>query len=385
MEGSKNRFSNAAFLVAVAMIMLFFSLSYIFVPERSFSQEENRALQTAPRFTVKKLLDGTYTAQLHSYLSDQIALRTELVELKAITELAAGKRENNGVLLGKDGYLIETCNYTDENYSYLKSNLARVEGLSEDLAQSNIEAFSVLIPRKVDILSAKLPQYYSTERNEYVWEIVGRKHTDLRDALARAQNEGGEVFYKTDHHWTADGAYAAYVELGSLLGYTPYPREHFDEITLSDSFLGTTYSTSGFFFVGADTIIAPSASTEKYRVEIVDTGRILDGMYDLSYLDVKDKYSTFLSGNNAHVSITLQNGEGNKSENESKNREKLLVIKDSYAHSLAPYLAEHYDLELVDPRYYTGSIESLAVSLGADKALFLLGLDTLASANISIR
>lgn len=379
MEKSKNRFSNTAFLVAVALIMLFFSFSYIFVPERSFSQEENRALQTAPRFTVKKLLDGTYTSQLHSYLSDQITFRTELVELKAIAELAIGKRENNGVLLGKDGYLLETCNYTDENYSYLKSNLARVERLSKNLAESDIEVLSVLIPRKVDILSTKMPQYYSTERNEYVWELVGDDHADLRDALARTQNGGGEVFYKTDHHWTADGAYSAYVELGRLLGYTPYPREHFDEMTLSDSFHGTTYSTSGFFFVGADTITAPSVSAEKYRVEIVDTGRLLDGMYDLSYLDVKDKYSTFLSGNNAHVSITLQSGEGERS------REKLLVIKDSYAHSLVPYLAEHYDLELVDPRYYTGSIEALATDLGADKILFLFGLDTLASANISIR
>lgn len=382
MEKSKNKFSNAAFLVAVAIIVLFFSLSYIFVPERSFSQEENRVLQTAPRFTVKKLLDGTYTSQLHSYLSDQIALRTELVELKAIAELAMGKRENNGVLLGKSGYLIETCNYTDENYSYLKSNLARVERLSKDLAESDIEAVSVLIPRKVDILTSKLPQYYSTERNEYVWELVGDEHTDLRDALSRAQkSEGGEVFYKTDHHWTSDGAYAAYVELGTLLGYTPYPREHFDEMTLSDAFFGTTYSTSGFFFVGADTITAPAVSNEKYRVEIVDTGRVLEGMYDLSYLDTKDKYSTFLSGNNAHVSITLRSGEGEGSES----REKLLVIKDSYAHSLAPYLAEHYDLELVDPRYYTSSIEALAIDLCIDKALFLFGLDTLASANISIR
>lgn len=372
----KNKLQNAIFLVAIAAITLFFSVSYILVPEKSFSEEENRALQTAPRLTLSKLLDGTYTSQLHNYLSDQINFRTQMVEAKAITELSLGKRENNGVLLARDGYLIETCNYTEENYAYLQKNLAKIEKLLASLEQNGISAESVLVPRKIDLLEDKLPQYYSTERNKYVWELVGEKHISLTGALEGAEGSGLRIFYKTDHHWTADGAYTAYVALAEILGYTPHTRNYFNEITLSDEFFGTTYSTSGFFFVGADTIKAPSVAQGKYRVEIVDTNTVLDDIYDASYLDRKDKYATFLSGNNAHVRITLASGE---------KRETLLIVKDSYAHSLAPYLAEHYDLELIDPRYFTGSIESCITENGITDVLFLFGLDTLASANISIR
>ena len=70
---------------------------------------------------------------------------------------------------------------------------------------------------------------------------------------------------------------------------------------------------------------------------------------------------------------------------QNKNKETLLIIKDSFAHSLAPYLIEHYNLELIDPRYYVGSIEEYILENEIENVLFLFGLDTLASANISIR
>lgn len=372
----KNKLQNALFLGALATIMLFFSVSYIVLPGKSFSEEENRVLQTAPRFTLSKLLDGTYTAQLHNYLSDQINFRTKMVELKAITELAMGKRENNGVLLARNGYLIETCDYTEENYEFLRKNLARIEKIMNSLENEGATTASLIVPRKIDLLESELPQYYSTERNEYVWTLVGDEHVSLLETLEKAQRSGKNTYYKTDHHWTADGAYAAYVKIAEILEFTPYPRDYFAETELTDEFFGTTYSTSGFFFTGADVINAPTTGEGRFLTEIVDTGELLDGFYDTSYLEKKDKYSTFLSGNNAHVRITKSDGE---------ERETLLIIKDSYAHSLAPYLAEHYDLEIIDPRYFTDSIEAYAREHDIKLVLSLLGLDTLASANISIR
>jgi hypothetical protein len=109
---------------------------------------------------------------------------------------------------------------------------------------------------------------------------------------------------------------------------------------------------------------------------IVDTEVQFDTLYDTSYLTKKDKYSVFLSGNNAHVKIYDTNDD---------KKETLLIIKDSFSHSLAPYLCEHYNLELIDPRYYNGSIEEYVKENNIKNVLFLFGLDTLASANIVIR
>jgi hypothetical protein len=140
--------------------------------------------------------------------------------------------------------------------------------------------------------------------------------------------------------------------------------------------LGTSYSKSGFFFASSDSIYAPQIDNERYATTIVDIDLTFEGLYDRDYLSKKDKYSVFLSGNNAHVKII---------DTKNPNKETLLIIKDSFSHSLAPYLVEHYNLELIDPRYYIGSIEEYIQENNIKNVLFIFGLDTLASANISIR
>ncbi len=360
----------------LAGIIAFFSISYVFVPANSFSEDENRVLQTVPRFNFDKLLDGTYTRQLHDYFSDQINLRGKMVKLKSIVELAMGKNENNGVLLGKDDYLIETHQYTDDNYSYLRKNLLKIEKLMQNLAENDVKINSVLIPRKVDVLKNQFPPYYSDVRNQDIWNIVGEEHTDLRKSFELLQKSGTQIFYKTDHHWTAEGAYYAYRELSEMLEFVPHSLNKFNLNVLSDSFLGTTYSKSGFFFTPAEQIKAPLIENGRYKVTIVDTNTEFDTLYDASYLENKDKYSTFLSGNNAHVKIY---------DTQSQDKETLLIIKDSFSHSLAPYLCEHYNLELIDPRYFSGSIEDYIKENNIKNVLFLFGIDTLASANLVIR
>ncbi|MGM9632685.1 MAG: DHHW family protein [Eubacteriales bacterium] len=368
------RTRELVFLLALGFVIAFFSFSYIFCEEKSFSEDENRVLQGFPAFTVHKVIDGRFSAQLHGYFSDQIALRSEIVELKALSELALGKRESNGILLADGGYLVETHRYTDENYSFLEINLSKIEKLRSKLDQKGIRTASALVPRKVDVLGTVLPDIYPREQNERVWSLaLGRGHTDLRGVLS---GEDG-TFYKTDHHWTARGAYLAYCALGEKLGYVPRSEEDFALTTLSNSFYGTTYSGSGFFFSSPDEIKAPDIPQGVYTTEIVDTGASFDGLYDLSFLGKKDKYSVFLGGNSAHVRIK-------SSEECIEKKETLLIVKDSFSHSLAPYLTAHFDIELIDPRYFHGSIEEYATEHNIENVLFIFGVDTLATAELRI-
>ena len=368
----KNNFLNISFLFVLISILAFFSVSYAFIPQTNFSEHENRLLQTFPTFTFEKLLDGSYTHQLHNYFSDQINLRTAMIKTKSIIELTMGKKENNGILLGKDDYLIEAPSYSEANYKYLKNNLAKIENLMNKLKKNNIKIISAIIPRKIDVSEDKLPKLYSTERNKNIWQYVNNNHINLTHALSNKEN----VFYKTDHHWTSNGAFSAYVSLANKLGFSPLPLDFFKIKVLSNEFLGTTYSKSGFFFTNPEKIETPTIENGKYKMTIVDTNTEFTTLYDVSYLNKKDKYSTFLSGNNAHVKIyDIQNA----------NKETLLIIKDSFSHSLAPYLCEHYNLELIDPRYYNGSIEKYVVENNIQNLLFLFGLDTLALADLVIR
>ena len=369
---NKANATNILFIIIISLIILFFSFSYLFSSDKTFSENENRLLQVFPTFTVEKLLNGTYTHQLHNYFSDQMIFRNLMIETKAITELLMGKNENNGILLGRDNYLIETHQYTNENYDYLSKNLSKIEKMMHDFTLNNVNSYSIIIPRKVDVLEGFFSPYYSNERNKKVWNILNNQHINPMNY----QKDVYSFFYKTDHHLTAEGIYFVYKSLGDFLNYIPYPLNHFNLQVLSNSFHGTTYSKSGFFFVDTEEIQAPTLEKSTYKMTIVDTGLEFDTLYDYSYLSKKDKYGVFLSGNNAHVKIY---------DTKDKTKETLLLIKDSFSHALAPFLCEHYNLELIDPRYYNDSIEEYIKENEITNVLFLFGIDTLASGNIVIR
>ena len=55
--------------------------------------------------------------------------------------------------------------------------------------------------------------------------------------------------------------------------------------------------------------------------------------------------------------------------------------KDSYANALVPFLAIHFDLEIIDLRSYTGSAGALAKDTGAVAVLILYGADMIASSD----
>ena len=73
-----------------------------------------------------------------------------------------------------------------------------------------------------------------------------------------------------------------------------------------------------------------------------------DSLYDLSKLEGKDKYSVYMGGNNALVEIKTNNMNGRR----------LLVIKDSYAHSFVPFAVNHYEeTYMIDFRYFNVGVE----------------------------
>lgn len=380
MDNKKRKFriGNLVFISVICAVILVFSVSYFVKESKSFSEQENRSLQTFPSFKLKKLADGTYTEQLHNFYSDQILFRNGMIELKAYTELAMGKNENNSVIFAKDGYLIDKSEYNSANYEYLEKNIGKISAFSERLKENGIKSTISVVPRKIDVLHDKLPPYYSTERNDIVWNMLNNKNIIfLKSALSDGENTGGYVFYKTDHHWTQNGAYCAYAYLSEALGYTPLPIDEFMLSDVSNEFYGTTYSKSGFFSVSPDSIqIVNRSDNNNFATEIVDTGTVFDGFYNMSYLEKKDKYSIFINGNNAHVRVY------DKTDTE---KETLLLVKDSFSHALVPFLAQHYNLEIIDLRYYTSSLSDFIEKNNIENVLFIYGLDTLSASALNIR
>ena len=85
------------FVIPLALGLILFAA----LPDKDFSEEENRSLQAFPTLTWKSLSEGKFGQQMNEYFADQFPARDALVGIKGVAELAMGKGENNGVLLGK--------------------------------------------------------------------------------------------------------------------------------------------------------------------------------------------------------------------------------------------------------------------------------------------
>ena len=167
------------------------------------------------------------------------------------------------------------------------------------------------------------------------------------------------VFYRTDHHWTTLGAYYGYIAAARALGLDPEPMDGVRQV--SDSFSGTLYSTSGIHWLKPDTMEI-AVEEEGLKVTSYRTGKPEAGaLYDWSKLEGKDKYSFFLGGNQPLCIVE------NPAAQEGG---RLLIIRDSYADSLTPFLVQNFEqVHLLDLRYYKGSVAQYAQENGIDAVL----------------
>lgn len=355
------------YVTVLCCVLAALSVSIFILPDKSISEKENRALVQRPKVTVEKLFSGEYTSELGNYLADQFPFRDGFVGLKAYFELAQLKGENNGVIYTNSA-LINRRSIEDVR---IEENLKSIEEFANN---TSLPVTVAPIPCTVDVFSEYLPKSYPVSIDKALWETIydaseARRFslTDLYDSLCSSN-----AYYHTDHHYTVEGAYIAYKNLGDSLGYTPYDEDYFTKEWVADDFCGTAMRTSGFYLFPKDRIVLYRYSKDTEYTVIADGKSI--PLYDFDKLKTTDKYAVFLGGNHARVDIT----------DGSKQREKLLVIRDSFADSIAPFLALHYDLTLIDLRYFTDSVAQLSVKEGIDKVLVLESIEELStSKNLS--
>lgn len=341
MTKTYSRFLTACFCVFLAGLLVW----HIALPDREKSEAENRTLTQFPDFSWETLVDGSYTEAVEAYFADQFPLRDQWMGLKTRTEYLLGKREFNNVYLCGDILIskVETppAGQVDKNLSY-------IDRLAEKTDANVTVGF---IPSAAEVWQDKLPNGAKS------WDQTGllaRSDVDFTRALSAHADEA--IFYRTDHHWTTLGAFYGANELLTSLGRDPLKQEAFTLEIASDAFYGTLYSQSGVHWVAPDTLEF-WVQEDGLDVTSWKTGtETAVSLYDRSYLDVKDKYSAFLGGNQPLCVIK------NSAVTDGS---KLLLVRDSYADSMAPFLAQRFsEVHLVDLRYYRAPVSAYAAEQG---------------------
>lgn len=334
-------------LIFLAFIGAFFILNLV-LPDRQFSEQENRYLQMRPEFSFKSLFSGDYTSKFETYTTDQFTFRDEWITLKAASELALGKQENNDVHLCENGTLIE--GFKRPENSVLDSNMSALNTL---VGNTDAKVYFALIPDKSDLYSSLLPKNAPNDSEkeviDYCYGQSNATNVDMYSALSAHKDE--YIFYRTDHHWTSLGAYYGLSALAESMGLPcPALDSYTDRHVVSEEFYGTTWSASGFSWVDPDTMEIFVNAPEGLKVTSYPQGSPVEGkLYDFSYLEKKDKYSMFMGGNcPMHVIET-----GNE------DKPSLLILRDSYTDSLIPFLLDDFsEIHVLDLRYYRASLKA---------------------------
>lgn len=364
-------FITALFCAFIGVFLLANAVS----PDRTFSEVENRNLEQLPAVdfgTPEKLFrdgnffNGQFMRDFETYTTDQFIGRDAWVDLKARTERALGKKENNNVYFADNDTLITrfdqpAADRVTENLNYVNKFVENVD----------IPVVFSLIPTQACIWADRLPEGApNASQTDLMAQaqgaVTGATWADVYTPLMEHKDE--DIFYRTDHHWTSLGAYYGYTGLASALGYTPVPLTDYTPTVRSTEFYGTVFSSSGVRWVKPDTITTyvPDDGITVVSHTYDNSGNPVEeqrALYVESFLSVKDKYSMFLGGNQSLGVVTNTN---------NPDGPKLLIIRDSYADSLVPFLTAHYsEIHLIDPRYYHLSVKDYVAQNGIDQALVL--------------
>lgn len=367
-----NKKPQILFIVLFSILILGITALDIFTSDRYFSENENRILASKPTATVKNILDGTFSENYETYITDQFLVRDFWIQLKNYTEISLQKKELNGVYLAKDGSLIEKHSSTDvdEKKAVAKQQklVKETKAYADLLGADHVKV--MLVPTANMILTDKLPQY-TNEFAQFQYLDKIRESLPEPDMLLSVgetllEHKQEDIYYKTDHHWTTWGAYYGYLTWAKSLGITPVSE--FNIQTLSDTFLGTLHSKINVR-VPYDTIdIMHNADTlnEEVKVNYIYENKVTNSLYDMEKLQTKDQYGVFMGGNFPLIQISTP------VTNKSDKKSNLLIIKDSYANSFAPFAINHFEnVYLLDPRYYRDNIQNAIAEYEISDVLLL--------------
>ena len=283
--------------------------------------------------------------------------------------------QSGGVyVVGSAGY--EMYNYVGslaEKYQSTVNAVAdSLSGVSQVYAMAIPLSSGITLP---DELFSDIPGSDQAQAEKDILAGMGQnvKTIPLHDVMMSHRTE--YIYFRTDHHWTALGAYYAYVQFCTAKGITPHNLSDY-EVSQFPGFLGSFYNDGGkpdAMKNDPDTVNAyhPVSATASMKYGDNENSTLTGGqvIFDESTASASLKYGTFIMGDNPFTVIENP---------EVSSGESCIVVKESFGNAFVPFLVDHYQtVYVVDYRYYSGSVTQLARDKGVKDVLFVNNLSAI--------
>ena len=340
----------------------------IVTPTRQFSEAENRSLSTRPALSLASVKSGSWFSDFNEYFSDQFLGRDLCMSINAWRNILTLKPESSGVYFGSDGQL-----FSEDIPLSKKAQDHTVTAINDYVANHpELNYYMMVLPKASTIQKDRLPLAAPAQDQNLLIDEFEKGlddkvvRLDASPALMDAKDD--YIYYKTDHHWTSDGAYKVFQQtapdMGIDLSKTGYTR-----YLVADGFEGTLGSKSGKHTTKDQICVyQPNDTKVQYFVSYPDTQEKYPSMFMEDKLEGKDKYLLFFGGNHPVVDIKTT----------ADTDDVLLVFKDSYANCYMQFLYPYYRrIIMVDPRYYYDNVNTILRTANVTDVLFLYSADTL--------
>ena len=419
--------------VRVFFAVLFMcAVAAMIIPWRpTYSETEKRELTPFPKFSFTALLSGEYFTDIGNWYSDTIPARDFFTGLNAsVTDFFGittvqihGDVEQGDTIPSVDtnnssadngasssspeissdtqvsepappvvqppavqppatetiGALLINGNTAYEYYTFNRAasdKYAAAVTRAAILLDSKATVYDIIVPTSMGITA---PESITSSVNtsdqkaaiDYMNSIIGQnvQKVPIYDLLKAKREE--YIYFRTDHHWTALGAYYAYRAFAETKGIVPSELDSFITHRF-DGFLGTFYSASGKkpqLAATPDYVLAYEPK-ETNQLSIFSPKAIWYNskiISDVSNVSAGNKYLSFIRGDNPICAVTnpyLNDGSC------------CVVIKESFGNAFVPFLVSHYQtVYIVDYRHVSAvdprGLAQFCQDAGAKDVIFI--------------
>lgn len=404
------------FILAVGFV-----ISFLIPLRPSVSASEKRVLSPFPSFSAESLFEGQYFKDIDLWFSDTFPFREKIILVNSALHRLYGINAvqiKGNVEQGDDipdtpvkpspispapatsvpatppvttttaattqaadlgdtqtfGAVLLYGNQAFEYYNFRTDMATRYTALINKTAakMSGVNFYEMIVPNSTAItLPANMKSSINSSDQEkainYMYKLMepSVKTVSVYDTLIAHNTE--YVYFRTDHHWTALGAYYGYEQWAKVKGVEAVPLDKYEKVAY-DGFLGSFYASTNKNATLSKTpdtieVFKPFNSTQMTITDKKGKAFKWSVVTDVSSWGAESKYSTFIGGDNPYTLIE------NKDLTDSSS---CFVFKESYANAFIPFLVPHYQkIHIVDYRYWKGNVANF-VSQNDVKDVFFI-------------
>lgn len=350
------KLKNIIVVCSAALLLFGTFFVCIFKPNTEFSESERRQLAKFPQITIDNILSGKFMKEFEEYTLDQFPLRDQFRTMKAFSAFYVFNQQDNNKVYIENGYASKVEYPLNENS--IKNAGEKFKFLYDKyLAPYGSNVYLSVIPDKNYFMaeeSGHLALDYDEFMEKLLAEVPYMNYIDIFDLLKL------EDYYKTDTHWRSENILDVAKHIASSMGVEL--TDEYETVKLDNKFYGVYYGQSALP-LPSETIYYPMNETFSDMVIYDHENSKNIGMYDMDKAYGNDPYEMFLSGPISLITIENPNATTDK---------ELIIFRDSFGSSIAPYFAEAYSkITLIDIRYLMSGILDKFVEFNGQDVLFL--------------